>query len=80
MATYQRANKNKNYNCDGSHCSSPYGEVRVYPLGGGANLILCITCAAHENHFRFERGRETGRPDDFPQVNWFECEVYGNDG
>ena len=77
---YERPNKNKNYNCDGAHCGDPHGEVRVYPLGAGGNLILCIACAAHENAYRFERGRETGRPADFPQVNWFACEVYGNDG
>jgi hypothetical protein len=73
---YERANKNKNYNCDGAHCGDKDGEVRVYPLGAGGNLILCISCAAHENHYRYLRGKETGQPANFPQVNWFECEVY----
>ena len=66
-----------NDNCDGSHCASATGEVRVYPLGGGGNLILCQTCAAHENRYRFQRGKETGAPENWPQVNWFSCEVYG---
>jgi hypothetical protein len=66
----------KNYNCDGSHCRHDNGQVRVYPTGGGANLILCQACAAQENLYRFHRGFETGRPDDWPQVNWFRCEVY----
>ena len=66
----------KNYNCDGSHCRERNGEVRVYPIGGGANLILCASCAAHENSYRWQRGRETGRPEDFPQVNWHTCEPY----
>jgi hypothetical protein len=50
--------------------------VRVYPLGHGANLILCITCAAHENFYRFQRAKDTGQPENFPQVNWFTCEVF----
>ena len=72
--------KHKNYNCDGSHCTTSVGEVRVYPTGGGSNLILCQSCAAHENRYRYERGRDTGRPADFPQVNWFACAVYGEEG
>ncbi len=59
----------QNPNCDGSHCRSETGEVRVYPLGGGGNLILCHACFAHENRYRFERARETKNPDDWPQVN-----------
>ncbi len=66
-----------NPNCDGSHCESETGEVRVYPLGGGANVILCLACWACENRYRYERGRETGRPSDWPQVNWNAAEVYG---
>lgn len=62
--------------CDGAHCTDPNGEVRVYPLGGGANLILCQSCAAHENRYRYQRGKDTGRPEDWPQVNWYACEVY----
>ena len=31
------------------------GQVRVYPLGGGGNLILCRHCWAHENRYRYER-------------------------
>ena len=65
-----------NPNCDGSHCPDPNGQVRVYPLGSGGNIIVCQTCAAHENRYRYERGRETGAPENWPQVNWFKCEVY----
>ena len=65
----------KNWNCDGDHCTDPYSEVRVYPLGSGGNLILCQACAAHENAYRYQRGKDTGRPKDWPQVNWFECRV-----
>jgi len=66
----------RNWNCCGEHCNDPAGQVRVYPLGGGANLVLCMACAAHENRYRQHRAKETGRPEDWPQVNWFACEVY----
>jgi hypothetical protein len=67
----------QNPNCSGNHCRSTTGEVRVYPLGGGGNLILCIACWAHENRYRFERGRETREPANWPQVDWATAEVYG---
>jgi hypothetical protein len=41
----------KNPNCDGERCAGP-GEVRVYPIGGGSNLILCRRCFARENDFQ----------------------------
>lgn len=66
----------RNWNCDGSRCDSRSGEVRKMPLGGGANLILCRTCFAHENAYRARRGKETGRPDDWPIVQWQAAEVY----
>ena len=66
---------NINPNCDGNHCRDN-GEVRLYPLGGGGNLILCLSCFAHENKYRFNRGRETGEPHNWPQVNWAKAVVY----
>lgn len=66
-----------NPNCDGGHCRADTGEVRVYPLGGGANLILCRACVAHENAYRAERGRDTGRPADWPVLQWDELAIYG---
>jgi hypothetical protein len=66
----------KNWNCDGNQCREPNGETRVYPLGGGANLILCQACFAHENRYRFRRGIEAKRPEDYPQVNWYEARRY----
>lgn len=70
----------KNWNCCGAHCDEPNGQVRVYPLGSGGNLILCMACAAHENRYRYQRAKETRRPEDFPQVNWHACEVYQGGG
>ena len=62
--------------CDGSHCRSDAGEVRLYPLGAGGNLILCHACWATENRYRYERGRETRAPENWPQENWYEAKVY----
>jgi hypothetical protein len=67
---------NRNPNCCGSHCQAKHGEVRVYPLGAGGNLILCFACWAHENRFRHASGLRYGRPEDFPQVNWNTAEIY----
>lgn len=66
-----------NVNCDGSFCASNTGQVRVYPLGGGANLILCRACWEHENRYRAQRGRDTGAKDNWPTVEWEHAEVYG---
>jgi hypothetical protein len=66
----------KNWNCDGSHCTSSNGEVRIYPLGSGGNLILCHSCFAHENRYRAMRGRDTKRPEDFPHISWASAKRY----
>lgn len=63
----------KNYGCDGAHCVIPNGETRLYPLGGGANLILCRACWAHENAYRASRG---GQRSDFPLILWDTAPIY----
>lgn len=68
--------KPQNPNCDGSHCRSESGEVRVYPLGAGGNLILCRSCWENENRYRRERGREHRNPENWPEVAWDAAEVY----
>lgn len=65
-----------NPNCDGAHCRASSGPVRVYPLGGDGNAILCRGCFAHENRYRRERGRETGRPEDWPEIDWNKARTY----
>jgi hypothetical protein len=65
-----------NPNCDGSHCRAEIGEVRLYPLGEGANLILCSACWAHENTYRITRGRETGTSEKWPPLKWSTAKVY----
>ena len=66
--------------CDGSGPHSGVeNEVRVYPLGGNGNLIMCMACFARENRYRYERGVETKRPQDWPQVSFFKAEVYATE-
>jgi hypothetical protein len=68
----------QNWNCDGAgpHAS---GTVKLYPLGGGANLILCAYCWERENLYRKRRGRETGAPENWPFENWDAGKVYQTD-
>lgn len=65
----------QNPNCDGNKCHSDKGEVRVYPLGAGGNLILCRACWAHENRFRHERGDLVA----WPPEDWSTAAVYPDD-
>jgi hypothetical protein len=67
--------RNINPNCDGSHCRRGYREVRLYPLGSGSNLYLCLPCFANVNMQRLQRAKETGRAEDWPQVSWITAEV-----
>jgi hypothetical protein len=71
---------NINLNCDGSHCRHGY-EVRVYPLGSGGDLWLCLPCFANENMNRYMRAKQAGHPEDSTQVSWATAEViYDKDG
>jgi hypothetical protein len=78
---------NINPNCDGSHCRPGYKEVRKFPLArasfdnsldagsGGDALYLCLPCFANENMRRYQRAKETGRSEGWPQVPWSTAEV-----
>lgn len=50
--------------CDGSGPHSDNPEVRRYPLGGGANLILCMACVGRENRYRAQRRADMTHPVD----------------
>lgn len=63
-----------NPNCDGSGPHTP-GEIRLYPLGGGGNLILCANCWNKENRYRWRRAVETGAPENWPQEDWQAAKV-----
>lgn len=74
--TTKRKGSTMNPNCDGGRCASASGEVRLYPLGGGGNLILCRTCFAHENAYRVMRGKQAHNPDAWPVVDWNTAKPY----
>lgn len=68
-----------NWLCDGSGPHSADPEVRRYPLGGGANLILCRACTARENSYRRDRRNDRANPVDpaaFPNQPWQTLKVY----
>jgi hypothetical protein len=70
----------KNWNCDNDKCRDPAGQIRVYPLGAGGNLLLCRACFEVENQYRRESGREYGAPERFPVVSWDRAVIYGAEG
>ena len=63
--------------CDGGHCRSRTGEVRVLPLGGEGNLIVCRACFDHEIAFRRERNKELSSDAAFDLPRWEDSRVYG---
>jgi hypothetical protein len=74
--------------CDGSGPHSKYfpnilprgkNIVKKYPLGGRGNAILCHACWIKENKFNYERGKETGEPENFPQHSWYTAETYAEE-
>ena len=68
-----------NPNCDGSHCKSERGEVRLLPMGtepNHGNLILCHECYWHEIVWRNERNRELSDSAAFRLPKWSDLAVY----
>jgi hypothetical protein len=66
-----------NNNCDGSTEIACRGEeVRLYPLWGGGNLILCAAHWEHENAYRADMGREYAHPEEWPVLDWATAKVY----
>lgn len=64
-----------NDNCDGSGpCSR--GEVRVLPLSGQSNIILCERCFDHELTWRRARNKELAVHAKFDLPQWATLEVY----
>jgi len=62
------------YPCD--KCGKMHKVVKRYPTGGDGAVLLCFSCWVLENRYRFERGRETGQPENWPQLNWYEAHAY----
>jgi hypothetical protein len=63
--------------CDGEHCASPEGEVRLLPTSDQSNAILCKTCFAHELGWRRGRNVNLYGEAKFALPAWEELEVYG---
>lgn len=66
----------QNPNCDGSHCTSDKGEVRVLPTGGQSNAILCRSCFEHDKNWRRKRNKELSAEAAFPIVLWEILQAY----
>jgi hypothetical protein len=67
---------NENPNCCGSGPCSSNPEVRVLPLGGEGNLILCWRCYGNEIRFRRERNEELSKDCQFDLPSWNSLKVY----
>ncbi len=64
-----------NPDCCGDRCIRYNGEVRLVPIGGHGNLILCRECFVYEMNFRRRRNRELG-DELFTILSWDKCKVY----
>ena len=68
-------NPKQNPNCDHNRCTSPNGEVRLFPIGGGGNMILCRACYRIEFVYLIERiANESIEPFEIPM--WSELKKY----
>lgn len=65
-----------NPNCDNTKCISDKGEVRVLPISGDSNIIVCKTCFMHEMKFRHERNKELAFACRFDIPKWESLEIY----
>ncbi len=70
----------QNNMCDGSHCTSETGEVRLLPTGGDSNAILCRSCHFHEISWRKERNRSLSLDCRFPLPAWEDLAAYPEEG
>lgn len=66
----------KNPNCDGDHCTQEDGEVRVLPVGGGGNVILCKDCFRHEMEYRRQTNQALTGTSRYDTPEWSELPVY----
>lgn len=64
----------KNPNCDHWYCAGPDTEVRILPLPGGANAILCSSCFMHEMNWQRLRNQTLAVDARFPLPLWQDLE------
>lgn len=62
--------------CDGDKCLSESGEVRVLPLNGDANLIVCQSCHAHEMRYRRDMNKNLSKDAQWDLPEWENLKVY----
>lgn len=65
----------KNPNCEGTHCTSNSGEVRLLPTGGDGNAILCRSCFDYEIRERIRHAKEHRQPPS-DEPKWADCKPY----
>lgn len=66
----------KNPNCDNDKCVNATGQVRVLPIGGGGNLIVCQACFNHEMNYRKEVNQKHKISNEFDIVVWNDLKIY----
>lgn len=69
-------NQNQNWNCCSNKCSDPHSHVRVLPIGGGGNLILCYDCFIVEMEWRQHMNNLLGVTARWPIPKWEDLKVY----
>lgn len=65
-----------NVNCCGSKCLEENGEVRILPLGGRSNLILCHACYVNEMEWRKLVNKATPETSQWPFPAWEDLKRY----
>jgi hypothetical protein len=66
----------RNSNCDYDNCTDATGQVRLLPIGGGGNAILCYACYCHEIEWRQERNKELDGAGRFDIPDWTDLKIY----
>ena len=58
--------------CEGQNCTEATGEVRLYPIGGGGNMVLCRDCWDAHNAFVIEQANATDAANrkNFKTLDW----------
>ena len=66
----------KNDQCDNRWCESANGQVRLLPLPGGANAILCFHCFAYEMRARTRANKDLAGDCRWDIPAWDSLEIY----
>jgi hypothetical protein len=61
--------------CDGN---GPHGgkDIRVLPIGGDSNLLVCHYCFVREIDYRIERNRGLSNECKFDLPSWKNLKIY----